>query len=207
MSGCFIGRLHSPCVCPWTLALGGRGPTLTTNRMSVYIFHRHWHYKYYLLLCCMVGWGPKHRWVFEHVIDKAARRENIVGMWSSNRWASKAIDELADRQLWNNSNDGNRVWQNIIHKYVCVYIYIYIYTFRHGNRQDFMVCVVDNIQQCLMVSVVAGNMLFLYGFHLWLFYRFRRGRKTFLYGFRRWILGGFCRRRRIQHFRTYRAIS
>ena len=29
---------------------------------------------------------------------------------------------------------------------------------------------------------------------------------TFFNGFRRWIFGGFCSRRRIQRFRTYRAI-
>ena len=57
-----------------------------------------------------------------------------------------------------------------------------------------------------MVSVVDTIQRFVYGFRRWLFYGFRRGRKHVFYGFRRWIFGGFCRRRRIQNFRTSRAM-
>ena len=98
--------------------------------------------------------------------------------------------------------------------YICIYIYIYILSSsRKPSGRFLMVSVVDIIQRvlwfpsifvygfrrrrkrfCLMVSVVG----FCYGF--------RRGRKTFNYGLRRRIFDGFCRRRRSQHFRTYRVI-
>ena len=42
---------------------------------------------------------------------------------------------------------------------------------------------------------------------LWFRLRFCYGFRYVFYGFRRWIFGGFCRRRRIQNFRTYRAIA
>ena len=120
-----------------------------------------------------------------------------------------------------------------IHIYIYIYIYIYVYTYmlyiyiyiyiylvRHGNRQDVFLygfrrrrhptffCLWFPSLVFLMGSVVAGN-VFVYGFRLWLFNGFRRGQKIiccFVHGFRRWIFDGLCRRRRIQHFRRYRAI-
>ena len=113
-------------------------------------------------------------------------------------WRPKSIDG------WFNSC-------SVVYTYTYIYIYIYThitytytYLVRHGNRQDLL----------WFPSSTTSNVSF-YGFRRWFFgygFRrcfccyFRRGRKTFVYGFRRWIVGGFCRRRRIQHFRMYRAI-
>ena len=66
-------------------------------------------------------------------------------------------------------------------------------------QRFFMVSVVG----LFMASVVAGKIC--YGFRRWLFMVSVVVGKRF-YGFPRWIFGGFCRRRRIQHFRMYRAI-
>ena len=67
-------------------------------------------------------------------------------------------------------------------------------------------CFFSIVVSFCMVSVVAGSYFLFYGFCRWLSYGFRRGRTTISYGFRRRIFNGFCRRRRIQHFRTYRVI-
>ena len=80
--------------------------------------------------------------------------------------------------------------------YIYIYIYIHISLVRHGNRQDVF----------LWFPSSTSSNAFFHGFRRWLFYGFRRGKKTFLYGFRLRIFDGFCRRRRIQNVRTYRGI-
>ena len=109
---------------------------------------------------------------------------------------------------------------------IIMYIHIYIDILSSSRKPSgrfvfdlyVMVSVVDIIQRyflcfmvsivCLfvlfMVSVVAGNVV--YGFRRWFVLGFPSWQENISYGFSRRILDGFCRRRRIQHFRTYRVI-
>ena len=56
--------------------------------------------------------------------------------------------------------------------------------------------ILEHIERFLVFCV------FRIGFRRWFF----MVSVTFFHGFRRWIFGGFCRGRRIDNFRTYRAI-
>ena len=65
--------------------------------------------------------------------------------------------------------------------------FLVVHVFRTGFRRCFCL----RLPLCFVVMV---SFTFVYGF------------RYVVYGFRRWIFGGFCRRRRIQHFRTSKAI-
>ena len=94
------------------------------------------------------------------------------------------------------------------------FYYSFLYGFRHRHHPTFVswfpplffLSWFPSWQETIMYIFFVS----FYGFRRWSYFCLNMvsvvAGKHLFYGFRRWTCGRFCRCRRIQHFRTYRAI-